>query len=129
MTSFRHWAASATDNLTAAEVEATECFTALSFTAGGIRGQPFDLTGTDQLLFAGNGEDAFVQYHGAHRGSFSLAWTTGTVELLSAPPVDDEGHDEDHGSDAASSSSRRGGALWGQLATTLVLGIVYVAVI
>jgi hypothetical protein len=82
MTPFRYWMPSEMDgDLTSYEVESTDCYTALSFQASSIHGQPFNLTGSDELLWAANGEDYYVMYHGTNRGRFAIDWASGLVTV------------------------------------------------
>jgi len=63
-------------------MDATECFTAMTFRVGEIQGQKFNLSGTDQLVWAANGIDSYVGYHGAARGRFSIDWPTAAGTYL-----------------------------------------------
>jgi hypothetical protein len=76
-------------------VESTECFTALTFQATSINGIPFNLEGTDELIWAANGQDFFAGYHGPDdRSRFSIDWSTGEALANTgetAPPPTEEG--------------------------------------
>jgi len=54
--------------------ESTDCFTSLSFSGNSIGLKSLNLTGTDQMLWAANSADSFMQYHGDNRGLFSVSW-------------------------------------------------------
>lgn len=61
-------------------IEFTECFTAMSFQRASIGKDTFNLTGKDEMLWAANGENSYVQYHGPkNRGRFAIVWKTGEV--------------------------------------------------
>ena len=63
-------------------VDATECFTSLTFHTDSIAGQRFNLTGSDILMWAGNERDRFMGYHSSRtRTSFTIDWPTGLVTL------------------------------------------------
>jgi len=75
-TSFRHWQEPVGTNPNA-QVVSSECFTELIFDADNINDIPFNLTGTDQMIWAGNGDDYFMGYHGLNRARFTVEWSTG----------------------------------------------------
>jgi hypothetical protein len=87
--SFRHWMtpvsdveaatsrAANTENLYA--VEATDCFTELTFDTSTIYDQKFNLSGTDHLIWAANSQDYFAGYHAA-RGKFEVNWSAGPMD-------------------------------------------------
>jgi len=63
---------------TAHAVEASDCFTAITFKTDSIHTKTFNLDGSDELIWAANAEDTFAGYHGrANRGRFAIDWTTG----------------------------------------------------
>merc|ERR1711906_8090 len=62
------------------EIVEEDCFTALKFRASGIHDRPFNLTGTDRLMWAANGEDMFGGYHGLTRAVFTVDWAEGGLE-------------------------------------------------
>jgi hypothetical protein len=51
----------------------------------------FNLTGSDELLWAANGQDYFVGYHGNNRGRFAIHWPTGELTLMKAPTTSGDG--------------------------------------
>ncbi len=77
--SFRHWqtpsprASSDFD----AQVEYDGCFTSISYNLDNIKGEAFNITGRDHLLWAGNSMDTYVGYHLKHRAIFTVEWTEG----------------------------------------------------
>ena len=90
---FRHWVdtesvAEGTDH------EHTDCFTALTFESDSIKGQAFNLTGTDDMIWAGNSDDYYVGYHSRNsRARMTINWMTGDVEFFTSKPAwatDDE---------------------------------------
>jgi hypothetical protein len=96
---FRHWqtpvssvdddpstSVSRSGNLGSYTVENTDCFTVLSFDTSHIHNVPFNVTGTDNLIWAVNTKDYFVSYHTA-RGRFSIEWPTGKVVSLNGEPL------------------------------------------
>mmetsp|Transcript_9119 Transcript_9119/g.16520 ORF Transcript_9119/g.16520 Transcript_9119/m.16520 type:complete len:181 (-) Transcript_9119:33-575(-) len=98
---FRHWqtpvssvddnpstSISRSGNLSSYTVESTDCFTVLSFDTSHIHNVPFNVTGTDNLIWAVNTMDSFVSYHTA-RGRFSIEWPTGTVVSLNGESIGD----------------------------------------
>jgi hypothetical protein len=91
-TPYRVWMSSESSirsTMTAGVDLSPDCFTAMHVTASNIKGQAFNFSGTDDMLWAANGEDYFMMYHGANRGRFSIHWPTGKVTLLSAPPFEE----------------------------------------
>jgi hypothetical protein len=87
-TSFRHWMTPVTaiskrqmdeTGRASYEVDSTDCFTSLSFKTSSIHNKNFNLAGKDELLWAANGEDYYVAYHGSSRGRFAIDWATGDV--------------------------------------------------
>ena len=73
---FRHWQKPFDTNPNA-QVVSSECFTELIFDEDHINGIAFNLAGTDQMIWAGNGVDYFVGYHGMNRARFTVEWSTG----------------------------------------------------
>merc|ERR1711915_315024 len=60
------------------------------FVADNINGIPFNLDGTDDLIWGANGVDIFAGYHGRDaRSRFNVTWATGEGGM-------DDGHDHDH---------------------------------
>jgi hypothetical protein len=97
---FRHWqtpvssvddnpstSVSRSGNLSSYTVESTDCFTVLSFDTSHIHNVPFNVTGTDNLIWAVNTKDYFVSYHTA-RGRFSIEWPTAKVVSLNGESID-----------------------------------------
>jgi len=82
--SFRHWQEPLEDWGATGEgqheIVEEDCFTALKFRASGIHDRPFNLTGTDRLMWAANGEDMFGGYHGLTRAVFTVDWAEGGLE-------------------------------------------------
>jgi hypothetical protein len=80
------------------------CFAALSFTTGSFAGKALNVSGVDRMIWAANGKDSFMQYHGRDtRGEFHVQWSDGT---LTVPVVEDA--EEEGGHDDADSSSGAG---------------------
>lgn len=104
MSPFRYWMtplnAPVTANESTSEIESNECFTAMSFKQASIGSYTFNVGGSDDLIWAANGENAFVQYHGNEtRARFYIDWKTGTLTPWTAPEGED-GHDgHDHGNE------------------------------
>ena len=97
-TTFRVWTSTESslfseNNATGGGSEAGDCYSAMHFFADNIKNQTFNFEGTDDMLWAANGEDSYMMYHGANRGRFKIDWATGEVTSLSNPPFSDEGHD------------------------------------
>jgi len=118
MSAFRHWmtplVAIKSDEDAPYGIESTECFTAMSFEKSSIGKYTFDLEGTDELIWAANGENAWVQYHGPDsRGRFAIHWPTGEVTVAN--------HDTAQGSDSDSDVD------FGTSASTKSFGFVIVA--
>jgi hypothetical protein len=70
-------------------------FTALYFQTSSIHMRKFNLTGIDELLWAANGIDSYVGYHGTNCGRFSINWSTGkgTVWDVAVPGNEEEEED------------------------------------
>ena len=87
-TAFRHWVdTNGPDTDTNAAVVSTDCFTAISFESDNINGKEFNIEGSDEMIWAGNGGDHFVGYHGSgNRARFTVEWSTGAAEFY-APPM------------------------------------------
>ena len=64
----------------------TECFTAVTFEGGSIAPQSLQLDGTDEMLWAANNVDSFMQYHGVNRGRFAVNWATAATVPTQSPP-------------------------------------------
>jgi len=82
-TSFRHWKTPRqSDPLSVYAVESTGCFVALSFKTRAINGIALNLTGADELLWAGNAVDSYAGYHGPlSRKRFAIAWAEGRATV------------------------------------------------
>jgi len=106
--SFRHWSEPTTGTTTATKngntmnVIVSDCFTALTFQTDNINGKYFNVSGTDDLMWAGNSQDYHVGYHGrGHRARFYINWMTGEGSFWTAEDEDDlivadHGGDSDH---------------------------------
>ncbi|GKY90491.1 hypothetical protein MPSEU_000022900 [Mayamaea pseudoterrestris] len=90
MTSESEIAAPSGSEFSSSIVNSSDCFTSMKIVTSSIKGQAFNSSGTDEMLWAANGQDYYMMYHGANRGRFSLHWPTGEVELLSKPPFSEE---------------------------------------
>ena len=104
-TPFRLWNAPVpSDDMIEASVNIDEdgCFAALSFTTGSFAGKALNLSGMDRMIWAANGKDSFMQYHGRDtRGEFHVQWSNGTLTV----PVVEDAEEGDHDNDDADSSS------------------------
>lgn len=100
-TSFRHWAdpvESEENDRILRDFEDTGCHTAITFETDHINGQVFNLSGTDELIWAGNHMDHFMGYHGRKtRARFTLDWTHG-VGKEEVAIADNGEHDDSHSS-------------------------------
>lgn len=85
--SFRHWASPLEGRDTSSySVETTDCFTAISFETDSISDQYFNVTGTDELIWAANSEDFFAGHHGkTDRAKFTINWVTGEGKIAKTP--------------------------------------------
>ena len=91
LSAFRHWMTPVTStskrsgsrSLQSNQVESNDCFTAMNFKTSYIHTQDFNVTGTDDLIWAANSEDYYVGYHGLSRGRFLVDWPTGKVSMVS----------------------------------------------
>lgn len=114
--SFRHWstpvsvsvpaddvsAIQRSSDLSSYQVETTDCFSAMTFKTSSIYTQSFNLTGSDELIWAANGKDYYMGYHGQARGRFAIDWPTGKVTVAK---VDDDEFQPDGGDDTTSSAA------------------------
>ena len=82
--SFRHWKTPVTaeGRFLDANVTHDECFTALSFRMDGIHDTLFNVSSTDDLVWAANGVDFYAGHHGRNRARFNVDWQTGTGKML-----------------------------------------------
>lgn len=93
--SFRHWQDPIRTN-PSATVETTECFTVLNFETDNINGIAFNVTGTDELIWAGNGVDHFMGYHLRNRARFTVHWNTGKAYFGALKTDDDSKKDSNN---------------------------------
>jgi len=96
-TRFRHWSQPVPDRDTSSyAVNSTDCFTSLTFKTDSINSRTFNVTGTDVMLWAANGKDTFVEFHGQdQRDLFEIEWASGSVTQISG--VEKEEHSPDGG--------------------------------
>ena len=87
--SFRHWQ-TPTGEDPSASVVTTECFTALEFETDNINDIPFNVAGTDELIWGGNRNDHFMGYHGKNRDRFTLNWMSGESYFGKLKVVEEE---------------------------------------
>merc|ERR1711862_1071336 len=82
-TRFRHWGGPVPGRNTSTYAsESTACFSAMTFTTDSINEIPFNITGTDNLIWAANGKDYYIEYHGGdQRDNFYIDWATGKIWL------------------------------------------------
>lgn len=72
----------------------------MSFETSSIGKYTFNLDGKDELLWAADGNNAYVQYHGlTGRGRFSIDWPTGKVTFSGEKHDNHDDHDHDHDDD------------------------------
>jgi hypothetical protein len=75
-----------------------QCFTSMTFTTAGIFDRAFNVSGTDAMIWAANGEDMFAGYHGESRGVAYIEWSEGVATFKQDEEETDDvedGHDED----------------------------------
>lgn len=70
--------------------EVDDCFSSVTFRTVGIFDRAFNVSGTDRMIWAANGEDMFAGYHGSARGVMTVDWSTGTVTLKGDEEEEDE---------------------------------------
>lgn len=100
---FRHWStplnssssqisskSAGLKNIEYADVNATECFTSLIFETDRINDKLFNTSGSDEIIWAANGDDYFVGHHSRNRARFSVHWQTGKAAFYVAPQKDVE---------------------------------------
>jgi len=92
LSAFRHWSQPLHDGLLPGNatysVASNECFTALHFQTYRIDNQTFKMDGWDDLIWAANGEDYFVAYHGReHRARFEVDWVQGIGRFPTSAPT------------------------------------------
>lgn len=101
--SFRHWQ-KPVGSAPNAEVVSTGCFTTLLFETDQINGIALNTTGTNQMIWGGNGADHYMGYHGRDRARFTVEWSTG--EAYFGALKADADSDADADDNTVSSSSR-----------------------
>ena len=104
---FRHWMTPVTSvarSLDTYQVNATDCFTAMTFKTNSIHNIEFNLTGSDELLWAANDVDYYAGYHGQARGRFSVDWPMG-MAMLDGDQHDHSDHDHNDGITTGSTGS------------------------
>jgi hypothetical protein len=86
---FRHWMDPIETDDTkamASDFEDTGCFTAITFESDHINGIKFNFDGTDDMIWGGNSNDIWMQYHGhEHRSRFTVDWNTGNMAFFGMP--------------------------------------------
>jgi len=108
--SFRHWSEPTTTGTTATtesngnttmNVIVSDCFTALTFHTDHINGKYFNVSGIDDLMWAGNSQDYHVGYHGrGNRARFYINWKTGEGSFWTEEEEDDAIVPDHHGGDS-----------------------------
>ena len=126
--SFRHWSEPVGTGNDNANVIVNDCFTAMTFETDNIDGKYFNVSGIDEMMWAGNSKDYHVGYHGrGNRARFSINWETGEgtfwteeEELIEIDHGGDE-HDHDHEDSGADETHRMGSfSILAATATTLL---------
>jgi len=75
------------DTLYNKSIHATSCFSSMSFTASVIGEEPITIDGSDNVIWAANVENAYVESHGrSNRGIVVIEWRTGAAEFRDYPP-------------------------------------------
>jgi len=109
---FRHWSepTGMTNAQDSMNVVVTEYATSMTWETDNINGKKFNMTGFDDLIWAGNSKDYHVGYHGrGNRARFYINWVTG--EGMFWTDEDDEEVDEHvhghhgHGAEGESAGS------------------------
>mmetsp|Transcript_83320 Transcript_83320/g.166326 ORF Transcript_83320/g.166326 Transcript_83320/m.166326 type:complete len:714 (-) Transcript_83320:84-2225(-) len=76
-----------TQHLTDASYDVGDCFSSMTFTSDQIAGQKFNVGGTDQLIWAANVENKYVEHHGrGNRGLVEITWMAGGAPFADYPP-------------------------------------------
>jgi hypothetical protein len=85
-TAFRHWFQPVKSlGSSAYSVNVTDCFVSLLFKVDSINGVPFNVSGTNSMIWAANPTDYFAGYHGnVTRSRIVLDWSAGTGYLFGA---------------------------------------------
>lgn len=108
-TAFRHWMdpIETEESMSpVAAIESDDCFTAISFESDHINGKEFNITGTDDMIWAGNSVDYYVGYHGPFsRMRFTIDWMSGSVTPIIAPEEEEEEEEETHDEESHSDDS------------------------
>lgn len=138
--SYRHWKdplREIPDDISA-DIESTECFTALTFESDCIHDRKFNYSGTDVMLWAANAIDSFAGYHSANRAVFTVEWSTGKVNFGSVLNItdtenddgddndDDHNHDDNDKIDLVDGDDSRGESCQWKVASTTVLILFFV---
>ncbi len=78
-------------------IDDDECFTSFSFQADGINSQAFNLSGSDVMMWAGNGMDKYAGYHlPFNRAKFNIEWSTGVASVIVHEHEEEEEEDDDN---------------------------------
>lgn len=113
---FRHWSTPiATSRISSVpnEIKSTECYTSFTFEQTSIGKYTFNVNGTDELVWAANGKDFFVNYHDT-RARFTIDWAAGEASF----DGDGVGHSSDDDHDDATEEPDSGSpAIVGHLVT------------
>ena len=107
-TAFRHWDYPVKSQSGAVySVVPTDCFVSLLFKTDSINGVPFNVTGTNSMIWAANPTDRYAGYHGnTTRSRIVLNWSNGTGSPFSISTPSDA-TSASVGSSAFSASSTR----------------------
>lgn len=109
---FRHWSEPIADrDTTTYDVTSNDCFTAMTFTTDSINDIKFNLTGTDRMVWAANGQNLYCEYHGRGRDTdagdrdhFVVEWGTGKAWFSSAETMEVVEASTDEESEASKAS-------------------------
>ena len=93
--SFRHWKDAIEGSNPNAATNFDGCFTELTYEMDNINGVKFNTTGSDVMMWAGNGNDHFMGYHGRNRARFTVEWSTGVAYFDTEKPEDLDGDMDD----------------------------------
>lgn len=75
------------DTLYNKSIHATGCFSSMSFTASVLGEEAITIDGSDNVIWAANVENAYVESHGrSNRGIVVIEWRTGATEFRDYPP-------------------------------------------
>ena len=103
-------------------VEQTECYTAMNFRLLSILDVTFNTTGEDDMVWAANGEDYFVGYHGLSRGRFQVNWMTGSATGAASAIANDREADVD-GNEETSGAGLFRSILWSVMASGIAIAL------